>query len=313
MQNPRTISSAPPPSGASYAANSAPDTPVEERQTVTTETVVPDERIDLWMGVLMRLADGYPASKYAQMGRAELEEMAVTWMNDLPAVPAAAIPELHRRTMNNALSTFAPSIGDYRAMWLDPAWDFWAEANSSDEKSAPAAPMLPEGPRSLDGPGLTSAKLQMARLRAGKEPICCECTNDAGIALPATLSRDKTLWRCAEDVCGFLLDIEKTDGAPIRARRELARPKPEVTREDDEKTTPTAKGRATLADIRRAADDCNLDLDAMKAAEHADFCAWVNWFRRTSPGAPMNYTVLTLTWPQCEAEMQERFNERLQI
>ncbi len=275
-----------------------------------------EQRVDLWEGVLIRLADGFPSSKFALVDADELREMAATWADELSVVPPLAIPELHRRTMGKHVSTFAPSIGDYRATWLDPAWDFWADLNADEEKNSPALPMLPEGPRDTDGPGTTAAALQIARLRGGKAMVCCECYTINGNAIPATLSLDKERWICAGDECGFRLDFWDTDEAPIRPRREVERPVRPKTNDDhdheQEKAT-LAKGRASLADIRRAADECDLDLDTMDAREHADFCAWVNWFRRSSPGAIVNYTVLQLTWPKCQAEMQERLNQRLQI
>ena len=312
-QNPKTNSPAKPPTGAQPAPNSATNTRATGGRQATAPRGDAEQRTDLWFGVLLRLADGFPASKFAQVDSEELREMASTWADDLGDVPAIAIPELHRRTMTKHTSTFAPSIGDYRATWLDPAWDFWADLNADEEKHAPALPMLPEAPRDTDGPGTTAAALQIARLRGGKAMVCCECYTINGNAKPATLSPDKNSWICAESQCGFTLDFWDTDETPIQPRREVERPVRHTTNDDEQEKAATAKGRASLADIRRVADECDLDLDAMDAREHADFCAWVNWFRRSSPGAIVNYTVLQLTWPKCQAEMQERLNQRLQI
>ncbi|RYI11367.1 MAG: hypothetical protein EON48_13730, partial [Acetobacteraceae bacterium] len=158
--------------------------PPSEGSSWASSPVVLDERAALWAAVLARLGVGYPFSPYAKMGRADLEADGALWASEMREVPAVAIEELYVRTCRRRAqgkdAGFPPSIGDFRAAWHDPDWDFWAQQNSQ--------PPLPALPAPLDeGPGARTALAQNEHRRKCGGFVCCGCRNEYGVAVTAVL------------------------------------------------------------------------------------------------------------------------------
>jgi hypothetical protein len=168
------------------------------------------ERAALWAAVLSRLAVGYPLSPYAKMGRSDIEADAALWASEMREVPAVAIEELYRRTCNRRAGArdpgFPPNIGDFRATWLDPEWDFWAQQNSGSEDKA-AVLALPAPPPDATGPGARTAHAQNAHRKRHGEFVCCGCPGPYGTPQTAVLSADGTKWVCGAHRCGFQMQV----------------------------------------------------------------------------------------------------------
>jgi hypothetical protein len=141
------------------------------------------------------------------MGRADLEADGGLWASEMRDVPAMAIEELYRRTcLRRAQSkdaAYPPNIGDFRAAWHDPEWDFWAEQNATPDEPVLA---LPEPLPSDTGPGAQTALAQNEHRRQHGCFVCCGCFNEYGVGVTAALREDR--WACAEGRCGFERALE---------------------------------------------------------------------------------------------------------
>lgn len=174
----------------------------------------------MWWSCLDRMATLYPSSAYAES--LDLVEVARAWSGDLAQIPADAVLECYRRTMNGWVGTFPPTIGDFRKSWLDPDWDYWAQINRDEEDEALAA--LPPGPSLGDSLGLQTCREQFNHLKATGTFVCCLCHDAHGTYPTAIRSKDGQWWVCAQGRCDFRepfaevgelseVPVEKTDGA----------------------------------------------------------------------------------------------------
>ena len=297
---PNRTTNAPSANSANYAANSELPDPFEDAPELPTQTQTQADETPIltatqiqWFGVLSRLGVAFPNSRYAAMGRDGIIETARLWADELKPIPAEAVREVYSRTMNTWTSDFPPHSANFRAAWLDPAWDFWAQQNQSEDAKSPVFGILPEPAPSQDGPGATSARRQNAIWRARGAFVVCECQNEFGIAETAILGHSGAFWECAAALCRFRWPVEDEMNAPIPARRVTKKPLAEPT-----KAPRVAAQSSWLHEFVKA---CELNPDAMSAEEFAAFTAWAKWFRGKYE-CPPSFDLMQETWPQWQEE-----------
>jgi hypothetical protein len=197
------------------------------------------------------MATLYPSSGYAES--LDLVETARAWAGDLAQIPAEAVLECYRRTMNGWVGTFPPSIGDFRKTWLDPEWDYWAQLNRDPETEALAA--LPPGPTPNEGPGLQTCREQFNHLRATGTFVCCLCHDEHRNYPTAIRSGDGHWWVCASGRCDFREPFVEVEVETVAA---------------DEVPAPESGGQ-------RLAEEANLDWASCTPAQQSQLDEMSRW------------------------------------
>lgn len=229
----------------------------------------------MWWSCLDRMATLYPSSGYAES--LDLVEMARAWAGDLTQIPAEAVLECYRRTMNGWMGTFPPSIGDFRKSWLDPDWDYWAQLNHDEEADAALA-ALPPGPQPDEGPGLQTCREQFHHLKATGTFVCCLCHDEHGAYPTAIRSANGEFWVCATDRCDFR--------EPFSAA-----------------TEPEAPVEA-MDGGQRLADEANLDFASCNEAQREQLSAMARWLDDSDRSVtPENFLAL---WEEFQSASQSQ-------
>ena len=191
-------------------SNSATPSGSKHLPTTATNSAVVDE----WAGVVACIADAYPTTAYAKMDAAGIHATATAWRRAMGDVPLHGVTQLYDRVMARHTSTFAPTLGDFKAAWQE--WEtFWLDTNGEGAEAADAPVLLAllAGPVDAErvGPGLRAARLQMARVHDGLTMVCCGCANEFGNPTPAVLTSDGEMWCCGCGGCDFRLAVVDTD------------------------------------------------------------------------------------------------------
>lgn len=247
----------------------------------------------------MRLAEGFWNSEYAKLEADEIVAKAGVWASDMSDIPSQAIPELHRRTMAKHGNTWAPTLGDFRASWLDPAWDYWAEVNRSPEADSSPMLALPAPLLDQDGPGSRSFRAQRAHLEKHGYFVCCDCTDAVGFAPTTLLNETGAFWVCAQSQCDFEL---RQGEAACPPRPRLAR---DSAAKQSQPTFDPAK-HAQLEALRRSADLCQVDLDIMEPSDFVHFRLFVDWFGGRYPTTTLSREMLKETWGCFAQKLEEK-------
>src|SRR6185312_12768278 len=94
-----------------------------------------NEVANAWVAVIACLSNAYPTSRYATMSQREATSTALAWHRSMADVPAHGVIPLYDRTMGKWTSSFPPTLGDFKACWLD--WEtFWLDTNGEADDEA---------------------------------------------------------------------------------------------------------------------------------------------------------------------------------
>lgn len=277
--------------------------PFEDTGEDTDEIGALTDRQAAWCAVISRLGLDKPHSKYANLGEVELIEMARSWANTLRAIPLEAIEAVYERVMREQArelargkGAFPPDTTTFSAVWLDPAWDFWADLNRHADEGDPTLPALPAPAPDCDGPGAQAMRLQNEAMAKCGRFVCCACRNEYDVALTAVLDAAAQNWVCAGTRCDFSWPVSDSSNAP---RQPGPAPRPRDA-------APVALHPAQTVPLwlQETARQCELELASLSGEEFVGFSMWTKWFRAHYECAP-NYDLMNETWGAWEAHVAQ--------
>ncbi len=208
----------------------------------------------------------------------------------MPDVPAEAVLDLYAHLSFDWVSSFPPSIGDFRKAWR--TWDYWAEQNRVSEDLAPIAGIaaLMPAPSSGDGPFLRACRLQHQVFHLTGNFVCCDCLPryGDGNGNTAVFSRDETRWVCAKKHCNFSRVIETPAISSAVASEREVRERPIVTRK-----------RAELLAL-----DFEIELKTMGAEDWLCLFQLLGWLDKQYPARETNRETYSQLWNEFAASQK---------